>query len=493
MKPQIPNGVLHTTKVAVDQPMMTRRRQNNFTSDQREKDQYATTGSSRTLSRPVAAPPMTRNKYPMEQNFSGSGRKRGHREYVNDALQQAVLSINRHHNKDDESMSPPPKPVNHRVATPQLVTELAERVESNGRGNESVPVLIVETFDNRRWRETENVPLGRQTADRQRKGEIEAGQYIMSGALRPKSPSLNGRVADISINEAPLEPLRRIDELPPRGAREEPWQGDELQDMPFLKPLQPQLRTANPIREPNFIVRNPRVEPDFVQQSYATNAASLPVRASSRSSTLRQHAATTSRRQAMIPEFCQQVRSTYAPLLSHQVRNSAYNFPQTPRAPRMLNQYDRLSTRPAISPFFNGQVVAAPQYCNYDGNILYTRASSPSRVATAAKNFQMQPTGTGWAPNRSLNSLSFMQNAYTPANEPIFNSASRRPTAYGSRPIGTNAVVTNIRGAKSGGPDLETYSGRSGTNAYMMNGYGSKYPAPTRRLFSAAGRRTVRR
>lgn len=444
------------------------------------------TGSSRTLSRPAAA---TRHNYPEEQDSSSSGRKRGHREYVDDAFQQAVETTNRYHNDDEDLMPPPPKPVNRKVATPRLVAEPPRRRESDGRRMEPKLIPIVETFDNGRWRRSGNVALSRQTPDRRR--EKGPSQYMISGALRPVSRGLNGRVAEISINEAPIEVFPREDKLPPRRIVEERLQRDEPQDMPFLRPLQPQVRPVGATRQPNFYADDTRADYNPIQEEVAQRAAPLPVRATSRSSTFRLPPIPASRRQVMPPDFVQQAQPPYIRPQSRQfLRNNAY---MTPHAPRTSNQYDPLPTMAvAVSPFFNRQAAAAPQYRGYDSNVPYGRAP-PSRLGTAAMDFRMHHSGTSRAPNRSLNSLSFMQNAYTSANEPIFNSAVRKPTAYESRTFRPNAVMTNIRGAKTGGFDPGMYGGRPNTNAYAGNGYGSRYSAPSRGLFSAAGRRTVQR
>jgi len=257
-----------------------------------------------------------------------------------------------------------------------------------------------------------------------------------------------------------------------RGAVKSPEQRYNGKDMPFLRPPPPQAHISNKMSSESYTNDASQKAGMTRRGFYPPSETSIPVRSMSRSSVFGHHDIRSAlQRPAPIgyPQLSQSAFTTDAAL-----------FPRTSKAagPR--------STMP--SPFFNSP--SAP-YSSFATDMVSRRAPA-SRLATAAMDFQVQPVGPRRMPGTSLNSLSFMHNPYTSHNQPIFYSAPRKHTMHGEKPFATPAVVGSIRGAKAGEHGQMMYGGHPETS-YRMNSYGSRYPEPSRGLFSSAGRRIVRR
>lgn len=427
---------------------------------------------------------MDRTEYPLDENSGSSGRKRGHREYVDDAFRQAFHTTEKNF-RDEDLIPPPARPVNYNISTSRAVAQPTHRREIDENGIHHGGVLDI--YNNGRWKKADDSQssdreLSRLVANNQRRVEQETNQYPMSEVPRPSSLSLNGRVADISIHQEYADdggvPLRRAAPRHDEG------------DTPYLRHFQPQVDTT---QQSKYYSDHVTVGNQQPRDNYSQIGRSRHVLDAFESSAFVQPAVTMSRRQTMPLQAPERPQPAYQrpPTQSRYFNQSnGFNFPETPCRPQMTaNGWAPMPTQAITGSVVQVQTARGPQH-RRSGNVMYRTAS---RMATAVPDFRMQPAQPSWESNRSLNSLSFMQNAYTSANEPIFNSGNRQRRGYDVGPSATNDVVMNVRGARTGRSVLGNANGRPSTDAYGMNGDGSRYPSQSRSVFSRFGWPTGRR
>ena len=297
--------------------------------------------------------------------------------------------------------------------------------------------------------------------------------YATDRNLQPVSRRVNGRIVATPAEQPSEQFQDKCVLICEQDGVASPERRREEKDFHFLRPPRPHTRIIDKTLPSESYVNDANPRASMTQQRYyAPSGTSVPVRSVSRSSAFGHHGINLVTQHPTAADYKQPSKNTFAA--------------STPAIPRTFKAPVPKSAMP--SPFYRGQFTPYSSFARAVG----PTPAVASRPGTAAMDFQVQPVEPRRMAGASLNSLSFMHNPYTSYNQPILHSATRKyPTALHA-PFPTPAIVGNIKGAKASGQRPPVYSHRPETS-YRMNVYSSRYPEPSRGLFSSAGRRTVRR
>lgn len=454
----------------------------------------------------------------LQHPSSSSSRKRTHEDYLEgltDADLEVLMNASVQGRRETrESMLPPPLPTQRAAQRPiptrreQLESNSSQRYLESRSNIDSRPhanVPDIQTYQDRAWNDArhEDTQVSQPLRPYQ-----PSGPPLMSGAIGP-GPSQRGSQMD----------------------------HQNVPQQRFTRPA-PESRSGN---EGHFRQSIPQSHSDLLQYQQNSNdpnrniqtpaARLLPSRVASRSSFVRQPLISApSRGNVRGPD------SGYYSNGEHQ-HNSLYGHVDENYAPAPSRQADSMPQPSFDSPFFKPHFSGpVPQ----QESPMYQRGATrqSEQLVTGLRHLRMEPASQQpWPRTRpSLNALSFIDEPYTSTNQPIYarqrgafsqsqeeqpyrpvvvsragliqdprvpqqprrqSNSIRLPSAM---PSSSQPLAHTSKGSRSGGSMVRPIGGqgvRPSTNSYSPGG--GYFPringgtASSRGIFSAAGRRSVRR